>query len=50
MSYFNETRVFSADFRKILKTSNFMKIRREEAELFNAGRTNGQWRINGRFS
>jgi hypothetical protein len=37
-SNFNETRSFSTDFRKILKISNFTKIRPVGAELFHAER------------
>jgi len=38
LSYFNETRIFSTDFRKIL-ISNFMKIRPMEAEFHADRRT-----------
>jgi hypothetical protein len=38
MSHFNETCIFSQDFRKNTQISNFMKIRLEAAELFHADR------------
>jgi hypothetical protein len=47
VSHFNESLIFSTDFRKILKISNFFKIRPMGVELFRASgwtdrRTDGQ--------
>jgi len=52
---FNEIWMLSTDFRKVLKTSNFMKIRLVGTELFIAdGRTDGltsrKDEANSRFS
>ena len=43
LSDFNQTSIFSADFRKSTQISNFMKILPVETELFQVeGRTEGQ--------
>jgi len=50
LSDFNETSIFSADFRKILRTSNFMEIRPVRAQLSHADtRTDRHDEVNSRF-
>jgi hypothetical protein len=55
LSDFNENCIFWRDFQKILKISNFTKIRPVEAELFHAeerkeGQTKRHDKANNRFS
>jgi hypothetical protein len=51
LSDFNETVIFSTDFRKIIICKSFMKIHAARTELFHVGRRTDRYdEANGRFS